>query len=185
VPAIVAVGGLSGSSKSTLARALAPSIGAAPGAIVLRSDETRKRLWGVSPLTKLGAAAYTPEMSARVYEALVADAVAVAAAGHSAVVDAVFARPEERLAIERAARGAGVGFAAIWLDAPEATLLERITRRQADASDADADVVRMQCAQWAGDGHWSRVDAVPERDEVLTRARASLQAQMVALDAAA
>jgi predicted kinase len=184
VPAIVAVGGLSGSGKSALARALAPFTGAAPGAIVLRSDDIRKRLWGVSPLTRLGPAGYTPEMSARVYEALAADAVAVAAAGHSAIVDAVFARPDERLAIERAARGAGVAFAAVWLEAPEDTLLERIARREADASDADADVVRMQCAQWAGDARWPQVDAVADHDEVLTRARTSLQAQNMAFAAA-
>jgi hypothetical protein len=43
-PCLVAVGGLSGSGKSTLARMLAPGIGAAPGAVHLRSDEIRKEL---------------------------------------------------------------------------------------------------------------------------------------------
>jgi len=184
-PAIVAVGGLSGSGKTTLARALAPSIGPAPGAVVLRSDEIRKRLWGVSPLTKVGPAGYTPEMSARVYETLAADAAAVARAGHVAVVDAVFARAEDRIAIERAAGGAGVRFAAVWLQAPQATLIERVSHRTPDASDADADVVRMQCAQWAEDVRWPRLSAAADPPAVEALARASLRAQMMALDAAA
>ena len=184
-PRLVAIGGLSGSGKSTLARALAPSIGATPGALVVRSDEIRKRLWGAAPLTKLGAAAYTPEMSARVYETLAADVTAIARTGHSVIVDAVFARAADRLAIERAARAAGVGFAAVWLEAPERLLVERIIGRGPDVSDADADVVHMQCAQWSGDVRWSRVDAGADADTVHARARASLQRQMVALDAAA
>ena len=184
-PTLVAIGGLSGTGKSTLARALASSIGTVPGAVVLRSDEIRKRLWGVPRLTKLDAAAYTPEMTGRVYEALAADAEAVVRTGHSVIVDAVFARAADRLAIERAARAAGVAFAAVWLEAPEPVLLERITARGPDVSDADADVVRMQCAQSAGDVRWSNVDAAAGRDHVLSRARAALRSQMVALDHAA
>ena len=41
------VGGFSGTGKSTLALGLAPSVGAVPGAVVIRSDEIRKRLSGV------------------------------------------------------------------------------------------------------------------------------------------
>jgi predicted kinase len=47
---LVAVGGLSGSGKSTVALGLAPLVGAVAGAVVLRSDETRKRLCGVALL---------------------------------------------------------------------------------------------------------------------------------------
>jgi predicted kinase len=181
-PMIVAVGGLSGTGKSTIARAIAPSVGTAPGAVVLRSDDIRKRLWGASPLMRLGPEAYTREMSARVYEALTADAVTVVESGHSAVVDAVFARADDRLAIERAARMAGVRCAAVWLEAPEAVLVERITRRGPDASDADAGVVRMQCAQWADDVRWTHVDAAADPAAVEARVRAELHAQRVGMD---
>ena len=50
---LIALGGFSGSGKSTLARALAPLIGAVPGAVVIRSDETRKQLCGVDPFQRL------------------------------------------------------------------------------------------------------------------------------------
>src|SRR5437762_1106315 len=61
---LVAIGGLSGTGKSTLAAALAPRLGAR----VLRSDVIRKQLFGVAPETKLPAGAYVPEASHRVYE---------------------------------------------------------------------------------------------------------------------
>jgi hypothetical protein len=182
---IVAIGGLSGSGKSTLARALAPSIGAVPGAVVIRSDEVRKRLWGVPPLSRLDAAAYSPDMSTRVYETLAADAEAVARTGHSVIVDAVFARAADRLAVERAGRAAGVAFAAVWLQAPERILVERVSGRGPDVSDADADVVRMQCAQSAGDVRWRAVDAAGDCEAVLAAARTALQDQTIALHSAA
>jgi predicted kinase len=124
-------------------------------------------------------------MSARVYETLAADAEAVVRTGHSAVVDAVFARTADRLAVERAARAAGVAFAAVWLQAPEGILIERVTARGPDVSDADAGVVRMQCAQSAGDVRWPSVDAAIDVEQVALRARTVLERQMVARDAAA
>ncbi len=69
-PRLVAIGGVSGTGKSTLARRLAPALGAAPGAVLLRSDVIRKRLFGVEPTERLGEEAYTEAVSDRVYEAL-------------------------------------------------------------------------------------------------------------------
>ena len=182
---IVAIGGLSGSGKSTVARAIAPSLGAVPGAVVLRSDDIRKRLWGVSPLTRLAPAAYTPDMSARVYEALTAGATAIARSGHTVIVDAVFARSEDRYALERAARAAAVPLAAVWLEAPEGVLIERVARRGPDASDADVDVVRMQGAQWTDDVRWPHVDAARTLETVAADAGARLQTQIATISAAA
>ena len=97
----------------------------------------------------------------------------------------MFARAEDRSAIEHAARAAGVPFAAVWLDAPEPVLVERVAHREADASDADPDVVRMQCSQWADDVRWPRVDATAGRDAVTARAQESLQKQTVLMNVAA
>ena len=103
----------------------------------------------------------------------------------SVVVDAVFANPWERAAIERTARSLDVTFAPVWLDAPEDVLVSRVSHRDSDASDADAKVVHMQCARWSGDVPWPRVDATGEREAVEGRARARLRAQFVAVDSAA
>ena len=69
-PKLVVIGGLSGTGKTTLATALAPCLGAAPGAVHLRSDLERKMLAGVGELERLPATAYTPEARQRVYKSL-------------------------------------------------------------------------------------------------------------------
>jgi aminoglycoside phosphotransferase family enzyme/predicted kinase len=170
-PSLIAIGGLSGSGKSTLALALAPSIGPVPGAVVFRSDEIRKRLCGVSPLQPLGPEGYTPEISARVYDTIVERARLAMRSGHSAIVDAVHARPADREAIERAAATASVRFLGLWLDAAEPTLVERTKQRRLDPSDADAAVVRMQRAQDAGPIDWHRIDASRPPGDVLHHVR--------------
>jgi uncharacterized protein len=62
-----------------------------PGAVVLRSDAERKALFGVAETERLPADAYTPDVTARTYAALADKARRLPSAGHSAVVDAVFA----------------------------------------------------------------------------------------------
>ena len=164
---LIAIGGFSGSGKSTLARALAPSIGPVPGSAVVRSDEIRKRLCGVDPLTRLGPAGYSVEVTRRVYESISEQAAKIVRAGHACIVDAVLARRADRDAVARVADAAGVPFVGLWLDAPEPVLVERSRGRQADASDADAAVVRAQLLHGAGDITWNRVPAAPEAEKVL------------------
>jgi aminoglycoside phosphotransferase family enzyme/predicted kinase len=156
---VLAVGGLSGSGKSTTAHAVAPSVGPAPGAVVLRSDEVRKQLCGVAPLTRLDAAAYTSDVSRRVYDALAARCAGVIGQGHAVVVDAVFGDEKERRHIEAVAVSAGVPFLGVWLEAPAQVLLSRVAERRNDPSDADAGVIRNQLSRDVGTLQWHRVDA--------------------------
>src|SRR5437588_5452872 len=67
---LVAVGGLSGTGKSMVARALAPELPPAPGAVVVRSDVERKARFGLRDDERLPPEAYAPEMSAGVYAEL-------------------------------------------------------------------------------------------------------------------
>jgi aminoglycoside phosphotransferase family enzyme/predicted kinase len=158
-PAVIAIGGFSGSGKSTLALGLAPSFGSVPGAVVLRSDETRKRLCGVPLLQRLGPDGYLPQVSERVYASLAAGATQVLRSGHSVIVDAVFGRAADRHAIEQVATAASLPFIGLWLDAPEPVLLERTAQRRNDPSDADGLVVRMQRSQDTGELSWHRINA--------------------------
>ena len=167
---LIAIGGFSGSGKSTLAYAAAPSIGAVPGALVIRSDEVRKQLCGVSALTRLGPACYTADVTRRAYETAFHRAAEVVRSGHSVIVDAVFARAADRDAIEQVAAAARVPFVGLWLDAPEQILVERSQHRRADASDADSTIVRAQLAQGAGEVRWTRVVASAGTEDVLQRA---------------
>jgi predicted kinase len=174
-PCLVAIGGLSGSGKSTLAFGLAPSIGAVPGAVVIRSDEIRKQLCGVSALDRLGPEGYSLETSERVYATVAERAGVTIREGHSVIVDAVHARPADRRAIEGVAAHLPVPFIGIWLDAQESTLIARVEQRRQDVSDADADVIRMQHTQGTGAMTWYRVEASMSSEAVLERAARYVQ----------
>jgi len=158
-PRLVAVGGLSGSGKSLLARALAPELDPTPGALVLRSDELRKLLAGVPSSVRLPPSAYSAEATERVYRLLESAARRALAAGRSVILDAVTARPDERARFAAIARAAEVPFAGLWLDVDAATALDRVGGRAGDASDADAAVVRLQQGFELGSIDWTRIDA--------------------------
>ena len=114
-PRLVAIGGLSGTGKSVLARALAPDLAPAPGAVLLRSDVERKAMFGVPENEKLPPEAFAADVGQRVYAALADEVRRVLAAGHSAIVDAVFARDKERAEIAGAARAHKVTFKGLFL----------------------------------------------------------------------
>jgi predicted kinase len=166
-PCLIAIGGFSGTGKSTLALGLAPSVGAVPAAVVIRSDEIRKRLSGVSPLHRLGPEGYSSEMSERVYATVAERARLTIREGHSAIADAVYARPGDRQSIEHVAAAMSVPFAGIWLEAPVTTLVARAEQRRNDPSDADADVIRLQQQQGTGAMTWHRLEASSSPDALL------------------
>jgi uncharacterized protein len=173
-PMLIAIGGLSGTGKSVLARGLAPFIGPQPGAVVLRSDVLRKRLFGVQATERLPADAYLPEVSERIYDALGQHAAHVVSQGHSAVVDAVFARDTERTAIEDAARRLGVRFAGLFLLADLETRQNRVARRESDASDATAEVAGLQEKYNIGALDWMVIDASGSPEATLKQCRARI-----------
>jgi hypothetical protein len=146
--------------------------------MVVRSDEIRKRLCGVALLERLGPEGYSSEVSERVYATLAEQASAAVRGGQSAIVYAVYARPADRLVIERAAAKASVPFVGLWLDAAESTLIARIDQRRKDPSDADADVIRMQRAQQTGTIGWHRLDASVSAELVLQTATAYLRERL-------
>jgi aminoglycoside phosphotransferase family enzyme/predicted kinase len=166
MPVVIAIGGLQGTGKSTLARALAPEIEPAPGALVLRSDETRKRLHGVPPEARLPPSAYSAAANAAINEAVVEQARVAAEAGHAVIVDATFLDPAVRVALERAVTQAGTRFLGVWLVAPLSLLEERIAARSGDASDATVDVLRRSAQDAPDAGDWLQVDASDGRAAV-------------------
>jgi aminoglycoside phosphotransferase family enzyme/predicted kinase len=170
-PVLVAIGGFSGTGKSTVASLVAPDLGPAPGARVLNSDRIRKQIHGVPVDQKLPPSSYSVERSAEVYETLDHEAGRVLASGYAAIADAVFARPDERDRIERVAQDARAPFHGFWLHAPVDTLTARVTARRGGPSDATAEVVHMQFAREAGLIAWTQVDASRDagqsRDQIL------------------
>lgn len=176
-PRLVAIGGLSGTGKSTVARRVGSIVGRPPGARILRSDVLRKRLAGVPPETPLPKDAYTETANAAVYaemERLAHDALR---GGQSVITDAVYAKSGERSAIGRLAQQQSVSFDGIWLEAAPDLLKQRIIARVNDASDADASVAEVQAHYRIGRLHWHRVDASGSPDAVALVVRAILAAK--------
>jgi hypothetical protein len=178
----IAIGGASGSGKSTLAKALAPGVGAAPGALLVRSDAIRKGLMGVPLRTRLDQPGYEPAVTRRVYETMAVRALAALRAGHSVVADAVFARPQDRDAMTAVAREAGVPFVGLWIDAPREILARRIAERPLDISDATLPVLDAQLATGRGQIDWHRLDGADNAATVLENARAFSERMFARLD---
>jgi uncharacterized protein len=145
-PRLVITHGLPGSGKSFQSQRLLE----VEGAIRLRSDVERKRLFGLGMLQDSRAAgfdAYGRDATARTYERLLAGARCVLAAGFTAILDAAYLRRAEReqaLMREQAralALGLGVPFFILHCDAPAETLRQRLLTRRGDVSEADVGVL--------------------------------------------
>lgn len=170
-PTLVAIGGLSGTGKSVLARGLAGLIEPPPGALIVRSDVVRKRLFGVGETTRLPEAAYQADVTASVYDTLSNTAERVLAHGCSVVLDAAYLREAERAGLASLARKLGARFVGLFLTADLTTRLARIGQRKGDASDATREVALMQEHMAIGAVDWHMVDASGTPDQSLSNAR--------------
>jgi predicted kinase len=143
----VATSGVSGSGKSTVAQMLVESL----GAIRIRSDVERKRLFGLAatarPDLTQAAQLYGSAATRRTYARLDALAGTLLDAGQHTIVDAAFLRRDERERLRAVAAAHGARFTLIECHAPDEVLRERVRRRlrtDNDASDADLSVLAMQ-----------------------------------------
>lgn len=147
-PRLMITHGLSGSGKSTVASELL----AVAGAIRIRSDVERKRLFGLSALQRSADHAvniYTPEATRRTFERLAEGARVALQAGYPMIVDAAFLRRDERMAFRALAAELGVPFSILWCRADETRMRERLVARAVggkDASEADLAVLERQIA---------------------------------------
>jgi aminoglycoside phosphotransferase family enzyme/predicted kinase len=168
---LVAVGGYSGSGKSTVATRIAPEIGPVPGARILSSDRIRKRLFGVAPQTRLGPEAYAEAISEQVYATITDRAGALVAAGHGVVADAVFDLTLRRDRLAAVAASCNVPFRGLWLDAPADMLMRRVATRKNDPSDATPDVVMDQLVRQSAPTDWLTLQTAGDIEVVSNAAR--------------
>jgi aminoglycoside phosphotransferase family enzyme/predicted kinase len=161
-PRLVAIGGLSGSGKSAVARLIAPELGGVCGARLLRTDVIRKASGPLAP------DAYSDQARARVYDLMSARAARALAAGCSVLADATFQQAEGRAAIANSG-----DFRGVWLRASADVRIARVSGRNNDASDADARVAANQHEPEIEAG-WTIVDAEGPLEEVAQKVRAAL-----------
>ena len=166
-PQLVAIGGLSGSGKSCVAREVAAAIGSPPGALHLRTDVERKIMHGVALTHRLPREAYTPESRDEVYRRVFRKAEVALTYGQSVIVDAVFPEPSQRTQVRDLALRMNAGFTGLWLQADEQLLKERVAARDADASDADAAVVERQLKTVEQPESWIKIDASGGKDATI------------------
>jgi aminoglycoside phosphotransferase family enzyme/predicted kinase len=170
-PTLVAVGGLSGTGKTVLARALADAIEPLPGALVLRSDVMRKQYFQAHETQRLPTAAYQPEATSIIYQTLTERAERILSQGHSVILDAVFAKPSERQSAAAIARKLNLPFIGFFLVSDLTTRIKRVGRRVDDASDATLDLVRYQETYDIGPLDWHMIDASGTPQQTLQRCK--------------
>lgn len=147
---VVAVGGLMGSGKSTVAR----QIGFEMAAPIVDTDRTRKWLLGVNATDPLVSArwagAYAPDTTERVYEEVLRRAAAVLRSGRPVIVDASFRSRAHRDGVRDLARQHGVPFAFVECTAPQSLRAARLRAREGrtTVSDGRLDIDEDFRASW-------------------------------------
>ncbi|HWI81127.1 AAA family ATPase [Ramlibacter sp.] len=139
-PTLTITHGLPGSGKTFQSQRLLER----SGAIRLRSDVERKRLFGLGMLTRSrehGLDLYTAPVTARTYRHLYATARDLLLAGWPVIVDAAFLRRGERDVARALAEELQVPFAILHCEAPPEVLQQRLLARRDDASEADSSVL--------------------------------------------
>lgn len=152
-PVLVLLVGLPGSGKSTLARRLAPAIGAA----VLESDAVRRTFFE-HPTHSFGE-------SRRVFGAIYAAATALLCDRVSVIIDATNLKASDRRPTINLARTAGVDVCVVHVEAPERVIEQRLRNREqgqphGDSSDAGIEVMRRMraTAELSGSDGWWHVN---------------------------
>lgn len=181
-PAMVLVGGLPGTGKSTLAAAL----GERAGFEVIDSDVIRKELAGLDAhedgKAAYGDGIYTEEWSEKTYAECLRRTEALLFEGERVIVDATFSSEARRQKFLASARDSGVRSAFLECQTSPETARERLDARSGDVSDANWDIYAKMVEAWDAPASELTerarqvVSAEGGVDEVVERAMEALQA---------
>ncbi len=160
-PVLVITHGPSGSGKTTVTGRIVEEV----GAIRLRSDIERKRLFELDPLARdASGRLYNSDATEMTYAKLASSAEQVLWAGFPVAVDATFLSRARRDEFRRLAGRMGVPLLILDVRADETALRERLARRHLEGGDAsDAAVAVLECQLAARDPLGDDEAAVPIR----------------------
>lgn len=144
-PVMIAMTGLSGTGKSTLARVIARIT----GATLLDTDIIRKDVayLGGDLAKARGEDIYTPEWTRRTYDRMIGEGRSSAGAGMAAILDGTFLDQTLRDQAASAARAAGVPFVLLQVTCDDDVARQRVEARLRDPrriSDADVGIYLRQ-----------------------------------------
>jgi len=155
-PALLLVGGLPATGKSTLGRALAREANFR----IVATDATRKRLAGLSPTgdaaSEFGEGIYGREWTDRTYATCLEDAGRLLFQGFRVIMDATFHDEERRRRFFDAADRWGVPVRFLRCRADPDVVRRRLERREGDVSDAGLEVYRRMSREWDEPGPRTR-----------------------------
>ncbi len=159
-PQLIVTCGKSASGKSTVTWPILEQL----GAIRIRSDVERKRLFGLKPedvgRAAVGEGLYSTSSTAMTYHKLEELAAQIIDAGYSVIVDAVFLHYREREQFRKLAETRQISFTILECTADADILRQRIVQRKNDVSDADMNVLEMQLSKWQPLHEDERVNAM-------------------------
>src|SRR5262249_38107643 len=163
--------GLPGAGKSTLARGLAERA----GFTVIRSDEVRKELAGISCSERGGEGVYMEEWTERTYAECLRRVSLLLFEGRRVIMDATFGLERGRRAFLGEAARWGVPALLLLCRADPDTARQRLDQRQGDVSDAGWAVHQWAVRRWEEPGESTRpylleVSAGTSREGPLTQA---------------
>lgn len=146
-PVLLITQGVSGTGKSTISQAVLERV----GAVRIRSDVERKRLFGFKLEDNTGSRAgqdiYSPDASKKTFSDIQVKAQQSLKAGFTTIVDATFLKQSYRDLFKSIAHKMSYGFAIMSCQASKAKIAQLIQQRNAegdDASEADVSIVEHQ-----------------------------------------
>jgi len=170
---LILVGGAPATGKSSIAQELRDRL----GGVVLRSDEVRKELAGITAATPaaapLCAGVYTPAMTSLTYGELLHRARGLLERGESVVLDATWGDPSWREEARRIAAVASAELIELRCSAPVSIAAARARRRGPDASDAGPEVAVALAERFAP---WPEATVIDTRSAPATSAELAVTA---------
>ncbi len=136
-PKLILMCGLTGAGKSVISASLSETI----DAVVLSSDEIRKKLAGMDiyerDFSPFGGGIYNEEMTKKVYDELTKRAYALLREGRNVILDATFLKKDQRELVKKALERLKIEPKVVFIDVDDETAKKHFNKRKNTKSVSD------------------------------------------------